>query len=139
VVTCAASCAGSIATCNAYTMVEGVRRVRDCGLLRRCCESLATDPGSTPCCAAAQSLLCFRDAIGGPAPCVFICLPATCCESPCTTDSECDQSFQNCGGSHCVPGCRTVTDYCHNDGTSCGCRPLSPLSGNLTCEAAGPG
>jgi hypothetical protein len=80
-------CTGDIDDCNAYDPASGTST--NCFLLERCCEDLAEDPDSTPCCADPDILRCALDPGGSGA--LVGCLPSDCCAPACHPTLEvCD-------------------------------------------------
>lgn len=122
---CLGPCRGDITACTAYGEQHGQWVARDCEQLRACCDDLAQDVSSTPCCAPHESLLCVVGSGEGDYPFVFRCVDNQCCETSCDDASDCDTTFQSCHNGRCVPGCDTAREVCIDDG-ECQCRPLSP-------------
>lgn len=127
---CFTTCTGNVTRCNAYREIDGVGRVRDCSLLRECCDLLGISAvtGATtarytePCCEPDQALFCFEGSGTGEWRHAFLCLD--CCAAPCTSEFDCDRTFQTCKDNRCVPGCDVRSEYCDSDGSGCLCRPL---------------
>lgn len=121
--TCDTICTGDKSRCNAYREIQGVGRVRDCALLRECCDLLAAS-GATPCCQPDEVLFCFEGSGTDQWHYSFLCLSTACCGTVCSSDLGCDTTFQTCQDNRCVPGCDVASEYCHSDASGCICRPL---------------
>ena len=82
-------CTGDINSCNAYDPTNG--RAHDCFLLERCCDQLAEDADSTPCCEQPDLVRCALEPYPENAGALVGCLPPNCCNPACHPTLEvCD-------------------------------------------------
>ena len=119
---CLRPCRGKLEVCTAYRAED--QSIRECSQFRTCCDDLAMDSSSTPCCAGGTTLICELNS-GGLEPLAFRCVGNTCCESSCVEDQDCDTLFQSCTNGRCTPGCNPDNEFCAGDEGACTCQVAS--------------
>jgi hypothetical protein len=120
-------CSGDIDTCNAYDATSGTSQ--DCFLLESCCDQLAADPGSTPCCEEPDLLRCVIDPAGASGERLVGCQPPDCCQGdPCPGGPPDCEPWQSCSAGTCTPACHPTLEVCDviasGGGLACVCNEV---------------
>jgi hypothetical protein len=125
-------CTGTIDDCPAFTpdsSYGGIGTSTNCGRLAACCDELALDSGSTPCCGAGTLLRCAVDNPDLPEGAATVsCEPeASCCLGGLCpngdTDCRGNPDWQSCVDGRCTPACQPDVEECCI-GCACNCKTV---------------